>query len=1039
MIKRVFLTIFALVILITSIICVLPQNQNVAALELPISSTETEILSQYVKGEEVTIPDTINVDYYGTQVASNPYVVYPNGLTLKTKTLKFTETGVYKINYSLNYNSLPITFTQEIKVLDDYFTISTDNGSYIKKSSSDDRLISNQDGVIASLAEDTILYYNKIINLNDCGEDGLTNIIEIDPRLGMIEDGQYVPLQSKIYVVLTDCYDERITMTLKMQRSENYSGTFFPGVITYMQECKGLDKGDYPNLGPTRQIVLDGEKYRLWPDETGSMNVGLFNYYSSMTTGAKWKYEPSTKRVYLSYNDSTNFLVTDLDEPIIYENEGLFPGFTTGEVKLSIHAITYYTPSNARLEIVSIGNDKMYDLLDSKYVDDINPVINLDIKQDSFNVALGETVTIPKATVVDSNNVKDVTVNVYTGYYSENKVNVSVTNNTFYVGKLNLYTIEYKATDKAGNTTIKTVDVIAKETSNNQTIEIAYPVVSLTCGNEVDLKCNVISSLNSKVEDVNVKIHIKSTRQTLTLESDYKFIPYYDDEYEIDYEYFDDISTYHSKYTVTCEKTDEVFFTDKWVLPKYFIKSFKYSLDPIYAYSFTNGYPETIIPKYYAVFDNGDETLINNINAFEISGDNTVKLIARSDSYEYVSEIIEIVDISYNDDSKKIDMTKLFFGDFTPSCMNDKGNRIADIVFKSNKTSGSNTLSFVNSVLVDMFKFTYKITKDNANFDSFTIKLTDYNDSSLFTTITLLNKEEGAYISINGEDEIKLSDYDFASNSKMTVFYNYYSSSLYVGTNIVKVKFNCPSTKCYIDVTLNGIKGNAAIQISQINNQVISGNNYNDNAGPEIVYEDFQGHYALGDIVNISSFIPVDVLKGVNMSSVSFYVVAPNNSTAVDEMGNPLTDLDPNKTYTLKLTEIGNYYVVYKVEDFNSKISTAQVCVSCVDTTSPTVTLNNMNDGATILVKAGEDIRIDFTISDDISECKNMKAFIHLYCIDQYSYVPNISKIDYKNMPEDGKFTESFMIDVRGNYEAQIHVYDENGNETVKRIRIIVE
>ena len=103
--KRVFLTIFTLVILITSIICVLPQNQNVAALELPISSTETEIMSQYVKGEEVTIPDAINVEYYGTQVASNPYVVYPNGLTIKTKTLKFTETGVYKINYSLNYNS----------------------------------------------------------------------------------------------------------------------------------------------------------------------------------------------------------------------------------------------------------------------------------------------------------------------------------------------------------------------------------------------------------------------------------------------------------------------------------------------------------------------------------------------------------------------------------------------------------------------------------------------------------------------------------------------------------------------------------------------------------------------------------------------------------------------------------------------------------------------------------------------------------------------------------------------------------------------
>ncbi len=1037
--KRSALSVFILIALFVLILVSVSDNHKANAMELSITPSETNILNEYLLHDKITIKSDIKVDYYGEKTASNPFVELPSGELIKTNELEFSQTGTYKIKYNLIHNSLPITFTQEIEVKDNYFTISVDNGSYIKKSDDIDRLNSSKDGLIASLAEDTTLYYNKIINLNDVDENGLSNVIEVEPILGHFTDSKYVADQSKIYVTLTDCYDERITLTLKMGRSENYTGTFFPGVLTYMQVCKGLDKGDLPNLGRTRQIVLDGEKYRLWPDEEGSMNVGMFNATSSMTTGAKWMYEPSTKRVYLTYNDKENFLVTDLDEPIIYESEGLFPGFTTGEVKVSIHALSYYSPINARIELISIGNDNLYELYDNKYSDNVKPIINTKYDKDSFYVALGEKVNIPNAEVIDVNKRSDAIINVYTGYNTDNRVNVSIENNSFIASKPDLYTIEYKAIDKAGNETIKTINVIVKETANSKTINLELEPFALSCGSITKFKYNVTESLNSNIEDVKVVISVSSPHQNQIIDSTNEFIPFYDDEYRVTVEYSDKVSHYVDEYIVKSQKTDEIFFVDNFKLPKYFIKGFKYAIDNVYAYTFINGYPETKTPNYYAVYD-GEEVEIKDLSNFTIdSSKDSVKLVARLNDYSLESKEIEILDCSYNDDYKKIDMTKLFLGDFTPNYINDKGNRIADIVYVSNKLNGSNTLSFINSVLVDMFKLTYRITEQNSNYESFTIKLTDSIDESLYSTIKFYNKEDGTYISINNESLQKLNDYSFYSNNKNTIMYNYYSSSLYVGTNIFKVKFNCPSNKCYIGITLDGIYDNAGIQISEINNQIISGNNYNDNAAPEIVYQDFQGHYPLGEVINISKFYSGDVLKGIDVNTISFSVVGPDGSTVYDKDDNVITSLDPNVYNTIKLTNIGNYYCIYKVQDFNGRVSTAQVCISCIDTTNPEIVLDNMNDGATIIVKAGNKIEIDFTIKDDLSIPKNMKAFIHLYCIDQYSYVPNISKIDYKNMPEDGKFKESFVINVRGNYEAQIHVYDEYGNEAVKRIEIIVE
>ena len=986
---------------------------------------------------ELDIASTTTVEFNGTHTATNGVVVSPDDKIVPAGKIKFNQAGTYELRYFFDYQGVTHTAVQKVEVYSEYFNLSNANGGEIIVSDEENQLYCGKDGVIVNLKEGTTFVYNKILDLRDAGEDGLSNIIELDGRYGHFDEAdKYVSDVLEGWVRLTDCYNPNIYIELRMQKSVNYNGCLFPGVQTNCQPVTGMDKGVTTVLGSSRIIKLDGIDYRVWQTD-GSMNVGMYNMKTAMTTGAVWKYDMNTKRVYLSYNDGENFLVTDLDESLIYPNGNLFPGFTTGEVYVSVYA-SGYSSTYANTEIVSIGNDNLIDIVGEEYLDIVAPqvVVEKD-KTTATGVygAIGDTFVIPQARAIDVNIVGDIDVAVYRGYGSNTQTNVSVEDGKFVLSEKDLYTIVYTAKDKSGNVGKALFTVSTVATPDNRAITLnTLENSSVSAGEEIKNLYEVVNSINTAKDKVKVKVSIESANQNIVGEgAEFSFTPYYAGAYTVRYNYTDGVFEYEKVVNLTVENSSNVCFMQTFNAPKYYIKGHKYAIDDIKAYSFEKGYPETVQTSVYAVYSNGTEQQVDP-TSITIGDASTVHFVYKASSG--VSMATDEISIINADISKGYDMGKFFVGDFTANATSLFGGRKKDIEITSNVTSGNNTLSYFNAISPRNFALEYKLIKGAANFKSLKIKLTDVTNANNTLVLEIFNTEDGCYYSLNGGSSVKADLITF-ENTLTTVSYNYETKFLKLGTYTISTDFD--ASLVYLDIEMCNINGNAGIIVSKINNTSIYGTTYLDGIGPEIYVQDFQGHYAEGDIVKINMPEFSDVISGINYSTAKILVTCSDGKPVYDKNGNVVYELELGGEYEIVLDRIAEFYALYQVFDFAGKSSMVSVLLDCIDTTAPTIELNNISESKTIYVNAGDELTFKFKVSDNVNTAKDILVYIHLYCHDQFSYVPNVSNIKSVNAPTNGEYEETFTIKVGGRYTAQIHAIDEKGNVCIKYINIIAK
>lgn len=1041
---------------------------GISRLVTPVSATTIELTASDVIPDSkqlnstLVLPESVSVSFNeATYSATDGIVVRPDGKAVAAAgTHTLNQKGVYVVKYFFNANGVKNTVYKNVNVHSMYYDLQGASGSSITKS---DALFTGKDGAVLKLKNGTTFAYSKAIDLSKVNEDGLADIIEFDPRSFVRatdangtplfnENGQamYVVECKEIWVKLTDCYNPNVFAEFVMGRFDEYGGSVYTGVQTYCQPITGLDVGSTANNNDV-EITIDGTLYSLWPNDIGHMSLNAA-YGTALTGGFHWQYDYEQMRFYVSHTTGSGKtekvetrLVTDLDEPKIQTTGVLFPGWTTGEVYLTVYGATYGS-GDATAEIHSIGGEAIYGLLDKEYEDDVAPHITVHAAKSTLSGvygAVGDTVYIPEASVTDVNLVGGVNVAVYRSYGTTAQSSVSVKNGAFKLEKADLYTVVYTAKDSYGNVGTELFTFNAVTGKSDRAIALDYPQVSsLTAGVAVNLTSEVKENLNGSASDVDVQISVESARQSEKFGASGTFVPLYAEKYTITYTYTDGFYSYERSYDVNCGIDESVVsFYGDITLPRYYVKNNYYSIKTASAYNYVTGAPNPVAVTTYAVFD-GDvdnKVAVDDVNKVKMTGSNSVYFIYEAEGADPVtSPVVEIVNATSS--NGLIDVTKYFVGDFE-SVKTDGA-----LKFKATTTSGNAKLTFINPISPRTFRFAYRVNTAENNFQTLRITLTDFEDSSVKLTIDIQRNDDDAagvddaYAAVNGGTPTKLKTYPFSSSSSFNnLLYEYVARKLSIGVNNSFLEADFPSGSCYLTVEMLGITGDSAITINQINNHVLSSTFESDVIEPELYVNGFYGEFSVGSIVTTKLPEFNDVLSGIDYSTATMTITAKDRRPVLDKNGNAITNCDWSKVYEIKLDRVTEYYIFYSVKDFAGRMTSKSILVKAIDSTAPVISLTNLSEGATIRLGVCGTVNLQFTVSDDLTAAGALTTYIHLYSEDMGSFVPNITGITEYNRPSDGVYDCSFTIPIRGNYIVQIHCYDEKLNHAVIRIPVIVE
>lgn len=1033
--------------------CDSDANVPPVAVAAEITNSSSLPANTVMCGTVATLPESVQVSYNGANyTASGCKVTSPDGLTKNAAgELAFIQMGRYTLRYFFtDSDNVQRNVQHIVNVTDSYFSLSSGNEATYIKTNNESTLHCGKDGISVELTEGTTFTYNKPIDLRNASEDGLTDIIEVDARIGtMATDAEgnqlYDPIADILWVQVTDAYNPNLSMTIRMGRHSDYNGAYMIGVKTSYQSLVGLDAGSEPIRTDTqRYVYIDDVKYLLWPDEKGYANSGLPNIKSAMTTGISWRYDYEKMRLYWSYNGSKDNMLTDLDEALIYDNGTFFPGWTTGEVFVSVYAEGYHKDT-AKAEIMSIGGSSVHNLVNEPYSDTVKPTITVlqDKTTDSgIKAAVGDVVTIPQAKADDVNLIGSVEAAVYTNYGTPYQTAITVTNGKFTPTQAAEYTIEYTAKDGSGNVGTATFNVLAVNTTSNKSITLTpmNPTADdLKIGIPFNVQRTVESALNVEADDIDVTLNITHNGEPVSVNRDGTFIPLIAGTYKISYVYSDGIFSYNDEHEYEFTPNTATTFVENVLMPKYFVKGLKYSLGDLCAYSFGTGAPIAENTQVYAVYDGGAETLVDQ-NAVQITGNNSVYFVFKSGSAVQRTATAQIVDASL-ESGNGIAMEKLFLGDFTANAVNDKGARRTEIMFKANK-NGDSKLSFVNQISTRSFAIDYFLREATSNMTGFRLIFTDVEDATKTYTMTFEKggaPAESSTVSFNGKPSQTLTRYPFYSANQKTISYEHATHKLLIGDTTFFEEISIPSGKCYFDIEFLGVSGDAAISVRKINNQNIFGTLYKDNAEPQIYVDTKQGLYTVGDEVTLSVPEISDVFSGIDYARTEFSIYCSDGSPVLDKNGNALTNLKWDESYTVKLDRMGRYTVAYVVYDFGGESANFEYVLNCVDLTAPTINVEDVADGGVIHVKVGNQIIIRFNVSDDQTPTNQLVTYMHISWDSAFQFIRDICGLGPNNIAEDGRYEARFTLTIKGEYTAIIQVWDANGNIATKRIQIVVE
>lgn len=904
------------------IIKIVPSSATVTLSEIPLEK-------EYLLGTELTLPSaTITVD--GKPIPATTELTWPNGKTTVSETALLDQTGSYSVNYRAVSNGKVYSEKKRFTVYQTLYSVSSKRSkAYFGEPMQD---CVKADGINISLMSGDTFTYNKVLDLsqNTATDDFI--------KFGITPQSIGSRDCTGLMFTLTDAYDSTNKVTIAV--------TAYPTFGTPSAYIKTAATGQ-PLTGYEHRE--DGRESKVWVGgEYGNPVYLSFEgvpYQSMPDNTTSIRYDHEKKQIHSDSRTSSNKLVADLDDSFFYTNR--WNGFTTGEVYLSVQA-TGYSKSSANFIITKIGDE---DLQTEKLYDTVKPNISIDLDGYAMTelpvAEVNKAYPLFTATAVDAvSGIVSVRPAVYTGYYTSNKSNVTVTNNAFTPAVAQTHYIEYSAVDGAGNikTFVLTVPVV-------QSLEIPLTVsvsedraVTGVCGEKLFAADYTASGGSGRVQ---VKVTVEKDGEQIAVGNDLSYRIYESGVYTVNYTATDYLeTTVTDSYTVEIKSGNSPVFIEEPVMPKYLISGYENPLPFVSAYNYTDS-SGTAVDVVVTINENGTvKTLDGFTYKPETKSDTAVDVtytasLSGGGTAEITYEDIPVICIG---EKNKIEMPAYFAA--TDMIVAKDGE---DVVLRPFGTEPR--AEFINPLLTSNLSVVFGFSS-NKYTSEMNVYLQDSLNPSIKLKLGYSRQSDGrASVKLNDSDytSVLISEATFTNGNRFTLKYNDSIKAFTVdGTANTRIsidktlsgaEFNgFPSKKVYITFELPD-ESTAELRLRSLNNQQMGVTA--DNGRPDID----TGRSGTAADIDTRFTIPratySDVLDPGVQCSVTVY--APGFKIATDIYGNRLDNVPADREYTIDLSEYGNYEVLFYAEDSaGRKQEDRGYVIRVMDKTPPEITLNGI-------------------------------------------------------------------------------------------------
>jgi len=1005
--------------------------------------TDVEFATEYVRDDTLTIPErqlTIGDNAYDASIK----LVYPNGTTtmVESGSMSLDVAGQYTIIYEATADAQTYTEEVEIFVADKLWSVSN------PKSSVEYGKVGDTDALLASLARNDELRFNKIIDVSNITMADTLVRAFINPAVA----GSYE--FDKLMFILTDAMDPTQTLTIRGNRSSSTSNQRFGSYWTSAAPNQTFGGWDHNYMGGAFSLTHpDGIRGMYVTNASFYSENGKFNPISSWPVTAdkcafKLSYDKDNVTTYI--NGSR---IADHDNPAFYEDEPLWAGFPSGKVFLTVKAMEYA----GEFANIAITNLYGYDLTaENKFVETDEPELTVDVNEkyvsyenDTYTftptAVVGGNYPVPTASAYDmySGNLS-VNTKVYFNYGSEtNRVERPIKNGSFLVNKAGKYAIVYNVSDAMGNKAERVYWITAVSELENPldiSLDTSDVVVEDVCGQHIAVAPYTTTGGSG---DVNVTITAKCGDVEIDATNGV-FVPEQAGTWTITYAAKDYAgSEVEKSYNVEIAWGTIPVFVDEIKLPRYYISEMEYVVPTIIAYDYSSQKKVECVAKMVLKDANGEKTYNAGDTFVPVAEEGVSQLTLKftAGGAEYETTVGVVTPIEKTATAQRVYIEKMFVGENFTATRDRKG------LILVGGEAGSFAWIYSNPVVAENASLSVKGVKGSSNFDAMKVTLIDSENENIAVSMYVENPANG-YAKVNFGDTKRemVKGFNFGTDTTGRALdefvFAYKDGKFYVDAIGVIVDkddmgnaFNgFPSGRVYISTEVVNAKAGASYIVQKFDNNLIN-NAVTDRTAPRIsIGSNYGGIYAIGSQYVVAKALASDTLDASVSATVT--VRTPEGKLVTDTNGLTLENVPADKEYVFDLVMYGQYLVEYISEDCNNRPGSMSFAINVLDRKAPKATIA---DTWSATAKVGETVVLpEITISDDSSTVDQMKVFRHVRN-------PHGDAItfgyDYNVNKETGKIVYnrySFTFTQEGEYKFVNVIYDASGNQRVVEYVVMV-